>query len=342
LHRPRNAWHQQGYKQAMNAPLSFSPIAKTTSADETEHLFQQQVIASRILSVKKGDDFSVEMNGVLIGRSALTHLRHLSDYDVDHGSVDSNGKVIFAFGYGSLLTSSFNGETVALNRSAIVINNPIDLEQTRTAQSCEVIIKSPVQDLKERLQIILDRSISRELVFEPSVSMDKGVGAHARSTLFYILNSLDSDPTLLDNPLLVANFEELIFGILLALPNSYSAELLAPGDKSTAPAIVCRAEEFMEANAASPIAIADVLSHTACSRKALFTSFRKFRNYTPLNFLADARLRLAHQRLCDASNSESVTSIAYNSGFSHMGRFSEIYHKRYGVKPSETLRRAAL
>ena len=97
----------------------------------------------------------------------------------------------------------------------------------------------------------------------------------------------------------------------------------------------------MAAYAASPISIADVLAHTACSRKSLFDNFRKHRGYTPGEFLAGERLALAHGRLSDPVESDSVTSIAYASGFSHMGRFSEVYRKRYGVLPSETLKRAS-
>ena len=98
----------------------------------------------------------------------------------------------------------------------------------------------------------------------------------------------------------------------------------------------------MASKADAPLSIADVLSHTGCSRKALFENFRRHRGYTPGEFLARERLALAHERLSEPFESDSVTSIAYASGFSHLGRFSEIYRKRYGVLPSQTLKRALL
>ena len=188
----------------------------------------------------------------------------------------------------------------------------------------------------------MDRSLSDDLIFERNVATNEAIGAHARSTLFNVLNNLDENPSLLNNPLIAANYENLLLGTLLSLPSNYSQELLAPGEKPSVPSTVSRAEEYMASNADSPISIADVLAHTGCSRKSLFENFRKYRGYTPGEFLANERLTHAHERLSEPSESDSVTSIAYESGFSHLGRFSEVYRKRYGVRPSETLKRALL
>ena len=47
----------------------------------------------------------------------------------------------------------------------------------------------------------------------------------------------------------------------------------------------------------------------------------------------------AVQALRRAQPEESVTEIAMSWGFSHMGRFSVEYRKRFGEPPSDTLRR---
>lgn len=179
-------------------------------------------------------------------------------------------------------------------------------------------------------------------MFASSVPLDQGIGAHARTSLLYVVNALDTDNTLLEHPLIAKNFEELLLGIILSLPNNFSEELSAPAGTSSVPVRVRKAEEYIEANAGLAISIADILTHAACSRKVLFADFRKFRGYAPGEFLAFVRLRLAHDRLNNPTESDTVTSIAYESGFSHMGRFSKVYQKRYGVLPSETLRRALL
>ena len=326
----------------MISPLSFSPIAATTSSEETEHLFETEIANSRILKSEDSDIFGVAMDGVTIGNSALSFLSHHSSYEVDCGVIDGQGSVIFGFGWGKTCSTSFDGKQLALNKNAVIFTSRSTIRHKRAADSCEVLVKCPVWDLETRLQTLLDRSISTELLFERGVTLDHGVGAHARSTLLYILNGLNADPTLLNNPLIAGNFEDLMVNIILSMPSNYSDELLASGGRVRAPAIVSRAEEFMEASTGLPITMADVLSHTGGSRKALFANFRKFRGYSPGEFLVNARLRLAHERLDNPRPSDSVTSIAHDSGFSHLGRFSEIYRKRYGVRPSETLKQALI
>ena len=212
------------------------------------------------------------------------------------------------------------------------------MKHIRHAGSIEFALKSSIANVEKRLQASLDRATSKELNFADSVSLDSGVGAHGASTLHYIINSIDSNPALLDNALISANFEDLILGVILSLPNNYSDELLRPGKNLPAPAKVKLAEEYMEANAHLPITLTDVISHVGCSRKAFYSNFRRFREYTPHEYLANTRLKLAHARLSSPIPGDTVTSIAYDSGFSHLGRFSEIYRKRYGVKPSDTLR----
>jgi len=192
------------------------------------------------------------------------------------------------------------------------------------------------------LQSLLDRHLSRKLVLAHNIEMRNPIGIHARSTISYIMNSLDVNPELLTSPLVAANFEDLLLGVILSLPGNYSDELSNPKKLSAAPSIVTRAEAFMESRAHTPIAMSEVFTHVGASRNTLFNSFRKFRVYTPGEFLTTTRLRLAHQQLLSPAYGDSVTSIAHSFGFSHMGRFSQIYRKRYGKKPSETMRMAFL
>lgn len=326
----------------MNCPLAFRPIAKTSSAEETEHLFKGELVSSRIVKAKQAATVGVEMNGIAIGGSALSYIRHLSNYDIDCGDIHGQDAVILGIGCGQPSSTTLNGRPVIVTENAVVITDSARVRHRRAVESGEVVLKSSGQDIEKKLQALLDRPVSRKLIFESSVTLERGIGAHARSTLFYIINSLDADPSLLDNPLVAANFEDLMLGVILSMPSNYSEELLSPGAKSIAPAAVSKAEEYMESSAGLPITITDVVLHAGCSRKTLFANFRKFRGYTPSEFLLNARLRLAHDRLSTATESDTVTSIAYASGFTHLGRFSRIYRERYGLRPSDTLKQAAL
>ena len=126
----------------------------------------------------------------------------------------------------------------------------------------------------------------------------------------------------------------------LALPNNYTEDLIGDRRPYVTPCLVRRAEGYLEAHATEPITISDVVAQCSCSRTALFNAFRTYRGYTPIQFLADTRLRAARVALQSPSSNDSVTSIAYACGFSHLGRFSQAYRLRFGESPSETLRKS--
>ena len=324
----------------MNSPLSFSPIATTDSTEETEALFREQFVSSQIIKVTPGHAFGVDMNGVQLGSCLLSFVHHKSDYKIDCGEVENEGSVIFGYGCGAPSSTSFSGRGVNLNDHGVIVTKHSNVAHRRTGNSHEYIVKCASDTVERRLQSALDRHTSRKLLFEETVPMDTSTGTYARATMSYIMSSLDSNPELLTNPVMISNFEELLLGVFLSLPNNYSEQLENPGEYSTAPGLVTRAESFIQENAHLPVTMQDLLAHTGCSRSALFKNFRKFRGYTPWEYLTNQRLTLARSRLLEAGDGDSVTTIAHGLGFSHMGRFSVIYRKRYGEKPSETLRRS--
>jgi transcriptional regulator GlxA family with amidase domain len=58
-------------------------------------------------------------------------------------------------------------------------------------------------------------------------------------------------------------------------------------------------------------------------------------------YLQSVRLDRAHETLRDEDPARvTVAAVAHRTGFAHLGRFATAYRVRYGVSPSETLRRA--
>jgi AraC-like DNA-binding protein len=130
-----------------------------------------------------------------------------------------------------------------------------------------------------------------------------------------------------------------ITGLLLSHQHSYSDALLAP-QSSAAPFYVRRAEAYIEARFGEPLSLADIAAHAGVSARSLQNGFQSFRHTTPIAFLRAIRLQRAHQALLVADPTDStVTEIALQCGFSHMGEFGSGYKRRFGVTPSQTLLR---
>jgi transcriptional regulator GlxA family with amidase domain len=112
-------------------------------------------------------------------------------------------------------------------------------------------------------------------------------------------------------------------------------------EKPIAPRDVKRAIDYMQGHLDVPIRLADVVQASGVPGRTLFKHFNDCRGLSPMRYLRNARLDHIREMLVRAQPEESVTEIAMQWGFTHMGRFSIEYRRRFGESPSETLSRAA-
>lgn len=132
----------------------------------------------------------------------------------------------------------------------------------------------------------------------------------------------------------------LLMACLGLLAHNYTEEFLAP-KSAVAPYYVRRAEDYIRANLREPIGIDDMVAVSGVSSRSLYYGFRRWRGTTPMSFLRNLRLSVAHEELRNAqSNGDRVTRIAMNIGYDHLSRFSRDYKQRFGETPSATMRRA--
>jgi AraC-like DNA-binding protein len=86
------------------------------------------------------------------------------------------------------------------------------------------------------------------------------------------------------------------------------------------------------------IRIEDLCRVTGREVRTLQRCFRQYFDFTISDYLKNVRLDAAHRALSAARpGEETVTSIAANSGFTHLGRFSVEYKKHFGESAFETL-----
>jgi AraC-like DNA-binding protein len=99
-----------------------------------------------------------------------------------------------------------------------------------------------------------------------------------------------------------------------------------------------RAQEFIEENYREAIRIVDVCRVTGVGVRTLQRCFREYFDLTITDYLKNVRLNAASRMLRAAHPlQDSVASIALGQGFTHLGRFSVEFGKRFGKSPRDTL-----
>jgi AraC-like DNA-binding protein len=102
---------------------------------------------------------------------------------------------------------------------------------------------------------------------------------------------------------------------------------------------VRRAAKYIGEHLDDAMTIGDVAAAAGVTHRTLYKHFHDMRGTSPMRYARDCRFAHVHEALLQAGPEDSVTTIAVQWGFCHLGRFSVEYRKRYGEMPSATLRR---
>jgi AraC-like DNA-binding protein len=175
--------------------------------------------------------------------------------------------------------------------------------------------------------------------FASEIDLTSGYGQNLARYLTMAIADLARPDAGLWSAQMMSSFEDMfITRFLLSHPSSHSDALqarIAP----LSPRDVKRALDYVETNLTGAISIADLARAAGVPGRTLFKHFKDTRGVSPMRYVRNARFERVRESLLRAEAEESVTEIAVCWGFTHMGRFSVEYKKRFGESPSETLRK---
>lgn len=100
------------------------------------------------------------------------------------------------------------------------------------------------------------------------------------------------------------------------------------------------AEDIMRARSDDPLSMTAVAHEVGVGLRSLQLAFMAARAMGPRDVLLQIRLERARDRLLAAEPAATVTSIALDCGFAHLGRFPATYRRAFGELPAETLARS--
>ena len=100
-----------------------------------------------------------------------------------------------------------------------------------------------------------------------------------------------------------------------------------------------RGLDFIQGNLKNTITIREICSYAAASERTLEYAFREYCGVTPKAYLNARRLHAFREAL-RSPEAQSVSSVAGEFGYWHMGKLAGDYRAAFGELPSETLRGA--
>jgi AraC-like DNA-binding protein len=238
------------------------------------------------------------------------------------------------------LTATVGRECIEGSSSRAVITSPVQekCHFVSSPGSSRLQLALSQLSLTGQLAALVGEPVHAPLHFAPAMDLTNGYGRSLAQHVLMAVASLDETDSVLLNPITMTAFEQFIMtALLLSHPHSHS-EALRRLERPIAPRDVRRAIDYIEANIEQPITVADLVNVTGVAGRTLFMHFKIFKGVSPMRYLRNARLQQVRHALLQADPQASVTGIAMMLGFTHMGRFSVEYRRRFGESPSQTLK----
>lgn len=223
-------------------------------------------------------------------------------------------------------------------RQAVMISPTLGVDM-KFGEGCEqLIVRIERTDLEHHMEQHLGRHLRLPVEFVPAVPLTTPPAKEITSLLRYMTMTLTETGGISGSSIAKKHMSSLLISALInCLDHNYQDEL-AEGKAWPRPVYIKKAQEFMRLNFKEPIGPADVAGAVDVSTRALFAGFKMYLNTTPMRYLKELRLDMVHEALCNLdSRRASVTTIAMDYGFFHLGHFCASYKQKFGELPHETL-----
>lgn len=142
----------------------------------------------------------------------------------------------------------------------------------------------------------------------------------------------------LAQPLVQAHYTQIVASKLLSLLNT---NVRRENDQAV-PAHFERVLDYIDRHLQQALDTESLARVAQVSPRTLYGLFERNAQTSPVDYIRRRRLARIHACLSDPQCTvRSVSELALDYGFMHLGRFAEHYRKQFGQLPSETLRQRA-
>jgi AraC-like DNA-binding protein len=231
------------------------------------------------------------------------------------------------------LSSSFG---VECDRRRGVISPPAEVHVLRSdAEAERLSVCIHADALMRQLGALLDDAPQVPVRFSAAIDLEHGHGRALARVVRCAAVELEHGGWFGD-PRIASRFEDFVMtGLLLSQPSNYT-NALRKRARPIAPRDVRRAVEYLHDNACEAITLEDLVRACGVAGRTLLKHFQDFKGVSPMRYLRDLRLQCARDALQQGSVRQ-VSEAAARWCFTHPGRFSIAYRRRFGESPSQTL-----
>jgi len=290
-------------------------------------------------------DLRARMHHLRQGSASVNRLEYGAEVEIDPDRLDDFFLVqIPVAGHASIACGNRRFDSTP--QAASLVSPTLPLHMRWHAGNAQVCVRFERDIVERHCAAHLGRPLERPLEFDPELRLDTPAGHYFLRLVGLFMEELTLARQLgggahpLANARVAEHFvSALLNALLYGQKSNLSAALARPASRP-APRFVRAVEDYIRQNYAEALTIEKLAAVAGVSARTLFAGFRDFRDTTPMAFAKKVRLDKARQglRAIEPCGSAGVTKIAFDCGFSHLGRFAALYRSQFGELPSTTVR----
>lgn len=225
------------------------------------------------------------------------------------------------------------------------VQNPEDPVEMYWSADCRKLVLRYERTTFERfVEFYSGQGLRSALRLDPTIDFSGSVGAVFQRQLVDIIGivGIAGHQAGAVPQLLQAHIENCLMSSLLLLQPNDRTDAFRQTDLHAVPQAVRRVRDFLHEHAQDPIDAATLGRVAGVPLRTLHHQFKRSLGQTPMQLLREIRLDRVRAELLRGDAGGSVTQIALNWGFDHLGRFAASYRERFGESPRDTLQRCRL
>lgn len=244
----------------------------------------------------------------------------------------ATGFIMLQFVLSGSITVEHDGFTTHGEAGQGLIIESLDRRQLHWSKDCEqLIVPLRRSEISKAFETLTGRPAPARLDFDRTLDLHTPGGQTLLILVRYIM-SMASNEVVATTPTTALAVQMLAHHLL----QNHRWEASSEPQTTVAPSHVIRAERYMKAHIAENIDLQHLACHVNVSTRTLCASFRRFRNASPMEWLRNYRLDVVRAWL-QSGQATTVSHAAASAGFTHAGRFSQVYRERFGESPNQTL-----
>lgn len=322
-------------------PLSAHQLFVTRDVDEARECVARVFCPHRLATVRPRHPLDARHHSAHLGPAvSLNVVQYGPAVDIEPGCLGDFYLLQIPLQGGAQVRCG--GQQVASDPRMASLPSPTEPLAMRWADdSPQLIVRVGQAALQRQWQQLAQAPLGGPLVFDLGLRLDTPAISPLVHYVHYLCSMLDAGAGVAQVPLLAEQAEQyLLSSLLLLAPHNRSQAMAQAQRPQLLPRSVRRAQEYMRAAGHEPMSLARLCQDVGVSARALQTAFLAHTGQSPMAWWRGLRLQQARAALQSATPGASVSRIAAEQGFMHLGRFAQQYRLRYGETPAETLRAA--